>query len=81
MATTEIEFTFDEAVHTMGVTPERLSKLIADGKIPVRSDGLRTLISRKAILDYMASVSALTGHDPRRQRNQQRAAGQPSREA
>ncbi|HEY4686157.1 MAG TPA: helix-turn-helix domain-containing protein [Dehalococcoidia bacterium] len=59
MAGAEIEFTFDEAVRTMGVTPERLEKLIEEGKIPAAREGIRTRIPRQAILDYLAQVSAV----------------------
>ena len=57
--TTEIEFTFDEAVRTLGVTPDKLSRLIEEGKIKATHEGGRTRISRRAILDYMAQVSAV----------------------
>ena len=53
------DFTFDEAVRTMGVTPERLAKLIDEGKIAVVQDGLRQLIPRQAILQYLSEVSAV----------------------
>jgi hypothetical protein len=43
----------------MGVTPERLAKLIAEGKIPAAREGIRTVIPRQAILDYLAQVSAV----------------------
>jgi excisionase family DNA binding protein len=60
MATTTVEFTFDEAVRTMGVTPTRLEKLIAEGKIPAaRRDGVHITIPREAILEYLAQVSAV----------------------
>jgi excisionase family DNA binding protein len=57
--TTEIEFTFDEAVRTLGVTPDKLTRLIEEGKIQSTLEGGRTRISRRAILDYMAAVSAV----------------------
>jgi len=57
--TTEIEFTFDEAVRTLGVTPEKLSRLVDEGKIAANHEGGRTRISRRAILDYLAEVSAV----------------------
>jgi excisionase family DNA binding protein len=57
--TTEIEFSFDEAVRTLGVTPEKLSRLVAEGKIAATHESGRTRISRRAILDYLAEVSAV----------------------
>lgn len=57
--TTEIDFTFDEAVRTLGVTPEKLTRLIEDGKIKATREAGRTRITRRAILDYMAEVSAV----------------------
>jgi excisionase family DNA binding protein len=59
MTNADVAFTFDEAVRTMGVTPERLAKLIAEGKIPAAREGIRTVIPRQAILDYLAQVSAV----------------------
>jgi len=57
--TTDIEFSFDEAVRTLGVTPEKLSKLIEEGKIQATREAGRTRISRRAILHYLAEVSAV----------------------
>jgi excisionase family DNA binding protein len=57
--TTDIEFTFDEAVRTLGVTPEKLTKLIEEGKIAATHQAGRTRVSRRAILDYLAEVSAV----------------------
>lgn len=57
--TTEIAFSFDEAVRTLGVTPEKLHKLIDDGKIAATREGGRTRISREAILGYLREVSAV----------------------
>lgn len=57
--TTEIAFSFDEAVRTLGVTPEKLTRLIEEGKIAASFEGGRTRITRRAILDYMAQVSAV----------------------
>jgi excisionase family DNA binding protein len=63
---TDVEFTFDEAVRTMGVTPERLEKMIAEGKVAtVRVSG-RTLIPRSAILEYFGGVSALLPRDKKK---------------
>jgi excisionase family DNA binding protein len=56
---TDVEFTFEEAVRTLGVTPEKLTRLIEDGKVKASSDGIRTRISRRAILDYLTEVSAV----------------------
>jgi len=57
--TTEIAFSFDEAVRTLGVTPEKLTRLIEEGKIKATREGGRTRISRRAILGYMTEVSAV----------------------
>jgi excisionase family DNA binding protein len=57
--TTEIEFSFDEAVRTLGVTPEKLNRLIEEGKIKATRETSGTRISRRAILDYLAEVSAV----------------------
>jgi excisionase family DNA binding protein len=54
-----VEFSFDQAVKTMGVTPDRLEKLIEEGKIAAARDGVHTYIPREAILEYMAQVSAV----------------------
>jgi len=64
----EVLFTFDEAVRTMGLTPERLEKLIDDGRIPAAQRGIRIVIPRQAILDYLAEVSAV----PIRERKKER---------
>ncbi|HLF79341.1 MAG TPA: helix-turn-helix domain-containing protein [Dehalococcoidia bacterium] len=55
----EIDFTFDEAVRTLGVTPVRLERLIEEGKVPAVREGIRILIPRQAILDYLSQVSAV----------------------
>ena len=57
--TTEIAFTFEEAVRTLGVTPERLTKLIEEGKIPAVHEPGGTRITRRAILDYLTQVSSV----------------------
>jgi excisionase family DNA binding protein len=62
----DVEFTFDEAVRTMGVTPERLEKLIAEGKIVTLHAGGRTLIPRSSILEYFGGVSALLPRDKKK---------------
>jgi excisionase family DNA binding protein len=67
MPKTDVEFTFDEAVRTMGVTPERLQKLIDEGKIAAYRDGIRTIISREAILEYFGQVSAVLPRDRKKQ--------------
>ena len=61
MAKADVQFTFDQAIRTMGVTPERLEKLIDEGKIAAVRQGAGVLISREAILEYMAEVSAVKG--------------------
>jgi len=53
-----VQFTFDEAVRTMGLTPERLEKLIDEGKIQANR-GVETTLSREAVLAYMNKV----GHE------------------
>lgn len=66
--TTDVEFTFDEAVRTLGITPGRLEKLIDDGKIQaIRGPG-GTRISRRAILDYMQEVSSVPAIDRSKRR-------------
>lgn len=57
--TTEIAFSFDEAVRTLGVTPEKLQRLIDEGKMAATREGGRTRIPRSAILAYMREVSAV----------------------
>jgi excisionase family DNA binding protein len=59
MAQVEVDFTFDEAVRTLGVTPERLEKLIEEGRITVITDGVRTLVPRESILAYLATVTSV----------------------
>jgi excisionase family DNA binding protein len=59
MAPAEVEFTFQDAVRTLGVTPEKLQQLIDDGKIRSAREGIRTVIPRHAILEYLAEVSAV----------------------
>jgi excisionase family DNA binding protein len=56
---TGVEFTFDQAVKTLGVTPGRLERLIDEGKIAATRDGIHTFIPREAILEYLAGVSAV----------------------
>jgi len=51
----DVEFTFEEAVRTMGVTPERLERLIDEGKV-VAIPGVRTRLSRESVLAYMNKV-------------------------
>jgi hypothetical protein len=53
-----VQFTFDEAVRTMGLTPQRLRKLIDEGKIQA-NPGVQTTFNREAVLAYMNKV----GHD------------------
>jgi hypothetical protein len=63
---TDVEFTFEEAVRTMGVTPERLEKMIADGKVATVRVAGRTLIPRSSILEYFGGVSALLPRDKKK---------------
>jgi excisionase family DNA binding protein len=57
MAHIEVDFTFEEALRTLGVTPEKLDKLIEEGKLEAVGTGYRTLIPRESILRYMATVT------------------------
>lgn len=59
MVNTDIVFNFAEAVRTLGITPGKLQQLIDDGKIRTVREGIRTRIPRRAILDYLAEVSAV----------------------
>lgn len=59
MVNTDVEFNFEDAVRTLGITPEKLQGLIADGKIAATREGIHTRISRRAILGYLAEVSAV----------------------
>ena len=59
MVNAQIEFSFEDAVRTLGVTPEKLRQLIDEGKIAATREGIRTRISRRAILDYLTEVSAV----------------------
>jgi hypothetical protein len=59
MPTTDVEFSFQDAVRTLGVTPEKLQQLIDEGKVHAVREGIRTYIPRRAILDYLAEVSAV----------------------
>jgi hypothetical protein len=53
--TRDVEFTFEEAVRTMGVTPERLERLIDEGRVHANR-GVRTTLSREDVLEYMRKV-------------------------
>lgn len=66
--TTDIEFTFDEAVRTLGVTPDKLSRLVEEGKIQTTQRGARKYFSRRALLDYLAEVSALPAQERSKRR-------------
>jgi excisionase family DNA binding protein len=61
MAKTTVLFSLDEAIRAMGVTPERLEKMIEEGKIATVQDGIRTLVPREAILDYLSQVTFVKG--------------------
>ncbi len=54
-----VDFTYEEAIRTLGVTPEMLNHLIDEGKLPVVSTGVKTLIPRESILRYMATVTSV----------------------
>jgi excisionase family DNA binding protein len=56
---TDVEFSFQDAIRTLGVTPEKLQQLIDEGKVRAVREGIRTVIPRRAILDYLAEVSAV----------------------
>jgi excisionase family DNA binding protein len=59
MVPADVTFSFQDAVRTLGVTPEKLQQLIDEGKIVAVREGIMTRIPRRAILDYMAEVSAV----------------------
>lgn len=59
MAHTEVDFTYQEAVRTLGVTPEKLDRLIDEGKISIISTSAQTLVPRESILRYLATVTAV----------------------
>ncbi len=59
MTQAESVFSFEEAMRTMGVTPEKLNRLIDEGVIRASREGPGTTITRRAILDYMATVTAV----------------------
>ena len=59
MTNAQIEFSFEDAVRTLGITPGKLRQLIDEGKIAAERAGIRTRITRQAILDYLAEVSAV----------------------
>lgn len=54
-----VDFTYEQAIRTLGVTPDMLDHLIDEGKIPVVRDGIRTVVPREAILAYMATVTSV----------------------
>ena len=58
MANTDVLFTYDEAIKTMGVTPEKMEKLIDEGKIHTIGERPRIYIARQSILDYFAEAVA-----------------------
>ncbi len=67
MTRPDVEFSFDEAVRTMGVTPERLERLIAEGKLAAVQEAGRTRIPRESILEYFSGVSAVLPRDRKKQ--------------
>jgi excisionase family DNA binding protein len=66
MTRADVEFTFDQAVRTMGITPERLERMIAEGKIETVQVAGRTRIPRESILEYFGGVSALLPRDKKK---------------
>ena len=52
-----VTFTLAEATKAMGMTPQQLERLIAEGKIVVIRERDRVLVPRESILAYMATVS------------------------
>ena len=58
MANTDILFTYDEAIKTMGVTPEKMEKLIDEGKIRTIGERPRLFVPRQSILDYFTDAVA-----------------------
>jgi excisionase family DNA binding protein len=66
MTKADVEFTFDQAVRTMGITPERLERMIAEGKIETVQVAGRTRIPRESILEYFGGVSALLPRDKKK---------------
>lgn len=65
MTQAESIFSFEEAMRTMGVTPEKLDRLIDEGVIRASREGPGTRIARQAILDYMATVTTV-GKEPKK---------------
>jgi hypothetical protein len=59
MAHTEVDFTYQEAVRTLGVTPEKLDHLIDEGKITVITTPAQMLVPRESILRYLATVTSV----------------------
>jgi hypothetical protein len=59
MARTSVDFTFQEAVRSMGVTPERLEKLIEEGQIEAYQEGIDTFIPRRSIVEYLAANNGI----------------------
>ena len=54
-----VDFTYEQAIRTLGVTPGMLDHLIEEGKIPVVRDGVRTVVPRDSILAYLATVTSV----------------------
>lgn len=63
MANAEVLFSFDDAARTMGITPERLDKLIEEGKVQTVHRSAQLFVPREAILRYLAGVSSVTLKD------------------
>ena len=47
----------------MGITPERLERLIEEGKVLAVRESARTFVPREEILRYLAEVSAISFKD------------------
>ncbi len=54
-------FTLAEATKLMGLTPQELQRLIAEGKIMVVRERAGVLVPRESLLAYMATVSKAQG--------------------
>ena len=59
MAHTEVGFTYEQALRTLGVTPEKLDRLIDEGAIKTVPGSVVTLVPRESILAYLATVTSV----------------------
>jgi hypothetical protein len=80
MAHTEVDFTYQEAVRTLGVTPEKLDYLIDEGKITVITTPAQMLVPRESILRYLATVTSV-GKEKKKAAAPAKAAPAPKAEA